>query len=435
VPPAPAPAPEARVGDVIDGRYRIVEHLATGGMASVYRAEHVHNGTPVAIKVLLKEHSDNAEIAARFQREVQAYRRVQHRHVVAAIDFGALGDGCLFMVLEYMRGLDLCEVLYRDKPFSQARSVKIAFEVAQALVPAHAAGVVHRDLKPENIMLTEVNGETDFVKVVDFGIAKMAARGQQLTALGSVFGTPEYMAPEQARGGTVDHRSDLYTLGIVLYEMLSGTPPFESDAIGQVIMAQLSKPPPPLPPSVDGELAELVMQLLAKDPAERVQSATELVARLGGILARLDPGSPALAAAGGVESALAAAASARTQPSPAVPADAAPPTLTQPAATVSAPVVSVGTPAATPFTPAPVAQAVAPASAPAPSPAKGSSQTLMSAAHSGPPLAAEKPPDVEVVALPPPPQKLPQGCIVAALLVGVLSLLAAAAAVVMVVFR
>jgi eukaryotic-like serine/threonine-protein kinase len=130
VPPEPSPAPEARVGEIIDGHYRLVEHLATGGMASVYRAEHIHNGTLFAIKVLLKEHSDNAEIAARFQREVQAYRSVQHRHVVAALDFGRLSDGCMFMVLEYMRGRDLCEVLFREKPFSQARSVKIAFEVA-----------------------------------------------------------------------------------------------------------------------------------------------------------------------------------------------------------------------------------------------------------------------------------------------------------------
>ncbi|GMV14125.1 MAG: hypothetical protein AMXMBFR56_23490 [Polyangiaceae bacterium] len=428
MPPEPHPAPEARVGEVIDGHYRLVEHLATGGMASVYRAEHIHNGTPFAIKVLLKEHSDNAEIAARFQREVQAYRRVQHRHVVAALDFGRLGDGCMFMVLEYMRGRDLCEVLFREKPFSQARSVRIAFEVAQALVAAHAAGVVHRDLKPENIMLAEVNGDADFVKVVDFGIAKMAARGQPLTALGSVFGTPEYMAPEQARGGAIDHRSDLYTLGIVLYEMLSGAAPFEGEAIGQVILAQLTKPPPPLPPSVDGELAALVMQLLAKDPAQRVQSATELAARLGAILARLDPQSPALSAAGGIERVMAAAASARTQASPAAPAQAAPPTLTQPAASLSAPVVSVGTPAATPLAPAPVARA------PAPLPGGGSSQTLMSEAYTGPPRAAERPPDVEVVALPPPPQKLPTGCLIAALLVGVLFLLGTAAAVVMLVF-
>lgn len=276
-------------------------------------------------------------------------------------------------------------------------------------------------------MLAEVNGDADFVKVVDFGIAKMAARGQPLTALGSVFGTPEYMAPEQARGGAIDHRSDLYTLGIVLYEMLSGAAPFEGEAIGQVILAQLTKPPPPLPPSVDGELAALVMQLLAKDPAQRVQSATELAARLGAILARLDPQSPALSAAGGIERVMAAAASARTQASPAAPAQAAPPTLTQPAASLSAPVVSVGTPAATPLAPAPVARA------PAPLPGGGSSQTLMSEAYTGPPRAAERPPDVEVVALPP-PQKLPTGCLIAALLVGVLFLLGTAAAVVMLVF-
>jgi eukaryotic-like serine/threonine-protein kinase len=185
-------------------------------------------------------------------------------------------------------------VLFRSKPFSQQRAVKIALQVALALIAAHSAGVVHRDLKPDNIMLIARGGDPDFVKVVDFGIAKLPARGQPLTALGSVFGTPEYMAPEQARGTQVDERSDLYTVGVVLYEMLTGATPFASPNLGQVIMAQLSSPPPPLPSSVDPELAEIVMRLLAKDPAERPQSAAELAAALHRILCRIAPGHPVL---------------------------------------------------------------------------------------------------------------------------------------------
>ena len=287
-------APEARLGQIIDERYRVVEHIASGGMASVYRAEHVHNRTPYAIKVLHPEFSGNPEIAARFQREVQAYRRVQHPHVVAAMDFGRLGDGCLYMVLEFIRGQDLCELLYREKPIDQVRAAKIALQVSLALVVAHAATVVHRDLKPDNIMLVERDGDPDYVKVVDFGIAKMAARGQALTALGSVFGTPDYMAPEQARGGQIDHRSDLYTLGTVLYEMLAGQPPFSGTNPAQVILAQVSQPPPPLPPHVDRELAGLVLKLLAKDPAHRVQSALELAEHFLSILRRLAPQHPVL---------------------------------------------------------------------------------------------------------------------------------------------
>src|SRR5262249_10348382 len=161
---------------------------------------------------------------------------------------------------------------FNEKPFDSRRATKIALEVAQALVAAHAAGVVHRDLKPDNIMLIERGSDRDYVKVVDFGIAKIPVPGKALTAIGRVFGTPDYMAREQARGSGVDARTDLYALGIVTYEMLTGATPFENDNVSEVILAQIMKPPPPLPPYVDGELAELVMQLLAKEPDQRIQT-------------------------------------------------------------------------------------------------------------------------------------------------------------------
>jgi serine/threonine protein kinase len=283
------PDPSAHLGEIVDDRYRIVAHVATGGMATVYRAEHIRTGAPVAIKVLHPEFGGNEEIVARFRREVAASRSIQHPSVVAALDLGRLPDGALYMVLEFIQGEDLLMLLARDKPFAQSRAVKIGLQVAQALVAAHTAGVIHRDLKPDNIMLVERGGDPDFVKVVDFGIAKVTKQqGRPLTALGSVFGTPDYMAPEQARGTAVDHRTDLYALGVVLYEMLAGRTPFAHPNAGQVLLGQISRPPPPLDPSIDPELASLVMQLLAKNPAERVQTAAELAERLQSIRARLE---------------------------------------------------------------------------------------------------------------------------------------------------
>src|SRR5262245_38128472 len=314
---------------MVDDRYRIVEHIASGGMAAVYRAEHVTTRATVAIKVLHAELSAEPEVAARFQREVQACRVINHPNVVAAIDFGRMADNCPFMLLEYTPGQDLCVVLHYQKPFDQARTVKIALQVCLALTAAHAVGVVHRDLKPDNIMLVQRDGDPDFVKVVDFGIAKMATRtNQPLTALGSVFGTPEYLSPEQARGNPIDHRSDLYTIGIVIYEMLSGATPFASDNLGQVLLAQLSKAPPPLPPTVDGELRILVSELLAKEAASRPQTAAEVATRLARILARLSPGHPVLAQVPGAAAA--------------APAPVAPPAVAPaPQAIVAAPIAPV----------------------------------------------------------------------------------------------
>ena len=290
-----AAAPTTRIGEIIDDHYRIVAHIADGGMASVFRAEHVNTGVSFAVKILHQDLSTNPEVAARFQREVQAYRRVQHPHVVVASDFGRLPDGCLYMVLEYTAGDDLCTVLYRQGAFGQERAVKIALQLTLGLVSAHAAGVIHRDLKPENVMLVSRDGDADFAKILDFGIAKVPVRGEKLTVAGSVFGTPEYMAPEQASGGQVDERTDLYTVGTVLYEMLSGRAPFAGrDNASQAILAQLTEAPPPLPTSIDTELAQLVMQLLAKDPAHRPQRAVDVASALYRILARLSPDHPVL---------------------------------------------------------------------------------------------------------------------------------------------
>jgi serine/threonine-protein kinase len=321
---------------VIDDRFRIVDHLGSGGMATVFRAQHVRSAQTFAIKILHRELSSHPEMSARFQREVLAARTVQHPNVVSAMDYGRLDDGSLYLVLEYIQGEDLVTRLHRSGPLPQPIAIKIALQVADALVVAHGAGVVHRDLKPDNIMLIQRDGDSEFVKVVDFGIAKLAlpgGGGQALTALGSVFGTPEYMAPEQARGAVVDHRADLYTLGIVLYEMLLGRTPFAADDPTEILIAQITKAAPPLPDWVDRELAELMQQLLAKDAEQRVQTAAEVAHRLRAIVTRLAPGMPLPMSASFV-----AAAAPVSFAAPAVPA-AAPANVSQVVAV--APAISV----------------------------------------------------------------------------------------------
>ncbi len=281
---------EAHIGSVLAGRYRIEALLGAGGMGSVYRAQHIHMRKAVAVKVLHREMTYLPEVVARFEREAVAAARIEHPNVAAGTDFGQLDDGSFYLVLEYVEGRSLREVLKSEAPIAQERAAMIARQITEALQAAHAAGVVHRDLKPENIMLVDRDGQSDFVKVLDFGIAKISVddtRDQPaLTQLGTVFGTPEYMSPEQAAGTPVDARADLYTLGIIVFEMLSGSTPFAADDLVVVLTRQMTEPPPPLPAHVDRELAELVLALLAKDPELRVQSAEDLLRHLDALLDR-----------------------------------------------------------------------------------------------------------------------------------------------------
>lgn len=273
------------LGTVLADRYRITRLLGAGGMGAVYRAEHVHMRKAFALKVLHREMTVLPEIVARFEREAIAAGRIEHPNVAAATDFGRLADGAFYLVLEFIEGRSLSKALSAEGPFSPLRAVHIARQVAEALAAAHAAGVVHRDLKPDNVMLVEREGDPDFVKVLDFGIAKVRtddmSDGQQaLTRAGSVFGTPEYMSPEQAKGEPVDARSDLYTLGMILYEMLAGRTAFASEELIAILTKHLTEEPPPLPKEVPSALRDLVMRLLRKDPSERIQTASELAALL-----------------------------------------------------------------------------------------------------------------------------------------------------------
>jgi len=277
--------PVARVGQVLAGRYRIEKELGAGGMGSVYRAEHVHMRKAVAIKVLHREMTYLPEVVARFEREAVAAARIEHPHVAAATDFGRLDDGAFYLVLEYVEGKSLRDIIDSGGALPPGLALHVTRQIADALSAAHAAGIVHRDLKPDNVMLIQREGDEHFVKVLDFGIAKVETGDaqNQLTQLGSVFGTPEYMAPEQAAGTPVDARADLYTLGIILYEMLTGTTPFASDDLVVVLTQQMTAEPPPLPPGIDAGVAALTLHLLAKDPGARPQTAEELLAHIDAV--------------------------------------------------------------------------------------------------------------------------------------------------------
>ncbi|MES1183791.1 MAG: protein kinase [Myxococcales bacterium] len=282
-------AGESLVGTVLAGRYRIERLLGSGGMGSVYRAEHVLMRKACAVKVLHREMTQVKEVVARFEREAVAAARIEHPNVATATDFGQLENGSFYLVLEFIEGKSLSQLIADHGALPEERALLIARQIADALSAAHAAGIVHRDLKPDNVMLVTKDGSNDFVKVLDFGIAKVKIEEadpnqQALTRLNTVMGTPEYMSPEQARGEPVDVRADLYTVGVILYEMLSGTSPFRHEEFVVVLTKKLTEDPPALPEHVSPATRELVAELLQRAPDDRPQSALDLVARIEGIL-------------------------------------------------------------------------------------------------------------------------------------------------------
>ena len=299
-PPAP-PAPigaEALVGVVLSDRYRVLSLLGEGGMGAVYLAEHTHMHKRMAIKVLHPEMVHLPEVVARFEREAMAAAHIEHPNVAAATDFGKLPDGSFFLALEYIEGENLREVLARGR-LTLARTLTIVRQIAAALMRAHGLGIVHRDLKPENIMLVERGGERDFVKVLDFGIAKVpvgeltrdsssrSPGAPVLTKAGMVYGTPEYMAPEQALGQEIDARVDLYSLGVMAYEMLCGARPFDDESKVRLLGKHVTAPVPTMSEmggaDVPPEVAAVVLRLLAKEAADRTPDAKTLLEELDGL--------------------------------------------------------------------------------------------------------------------------------------------------------
>jgi serine/threonine protein kinase len=287
-----------RIGTVVAERYRIVEFLGQGAMGSVYRAMHLRIARTFAVKVLHPELSLVSEMVARFEREAIAAGRINHPNVAAAIDFGRLPDGAFFLVLEFVSGTSLRTHLETHGPLSTTDALAITRQIASALVAAHGAGVVHRDLKPENVMLVGTDEGSPQIKVLDFGIAKLTrdsdADGPVLTRMGTVFGTPEYMSPEQAGGSEADARSDLYSLGIILYELLTGKTPFCHTELVIVLTRQMNAPPPPLPETVPLRIRRLVESLLEKRPEQRPARAEIVESLLNRLLTESRPPPPPL---------------------------------------------------------------------------------------------------------------------------------------------
>ncbi|MCP3059907.1 protein kinase [Myxococcus sp. K38C18041901] len=276
------------VGMTIAQKYRVEALIGEGGMGKVFRARQISLDKVVVLKVLRHTLLSDERTVARFQREAKAASRLNHRNSISVLDFGQAEDGALFIAMEYVAGQDLHQILSREWPLGEARVVRIVSQVLGALSDAHGAGVIHRDLKPENIMVEQRRNEPDFVKVLDFGIAKITDStddGPALTRAGFVCGTPEYMSPEQARGAQLDHRSDLYAVGVILYQLMTGLLPFESDsAVGFATKHLTEEPPPPTRRRPDARISpameRLILRTLSKDPDDRPANAEAFRAEL-----------------------------------------------------------------------------------------------------------------------------------------------------------
>jgi serine/threonine-protein kinase len=269
------------------GRYRLKRRLASGGMGDVWVGYHPGLKRDVAVKILKPEEQERSSSAlARFEREVRATADLAHPNTVRVFDYGVTEDGLWYYVMELLQGETLYAHVGRLGPLPPARAIHITGQAARALAEAHERGIVHRDIKPENIFLTSLGGEHDFVKVIDFGIAKDLRSDATMTGTGWVMGTPAYMSPEVAAGATADARSDVYALGEVLYFLLCGRPPFQAENIAALIFAQVHErviPPSrilgrQLPADVEG----VVMKAMEKDPAARYQTAAEFALALSG---------------------------------------------------------------------------------------------------------------------------------------------------------
>ncbi|ACY17448.1 serine/threonine-protein kinase [Haliangium ochraceum] len=267
------------VGQVIDGRYSIKKLVGEGGMGRVYLAEHVEIGRRVAMKILHPVYSHMPDLVERFRREARAASRIGHPHIVDVTDSGRTREGSVYFVMEYLEGVDVGTVIEREGALDVRRALRVTTQICRALAAAHDAGIIHRDLKPENIFLTMRDGTSDFVKVLDFGIAKSTEaernRTRRLTSPGMAMGTPEYMAPEQAAGKPADERCDVYAVGAILYEALTGEPPYEGDNFMEVLTKKAMNEPPPVRevrPEVPEQVAELVKRAMARDPEARLAS-------------------------------------------------------------------------------------------------------------------------------------------------------------------
>jgi serine/threonine-protein kinase len=292
-----APA-DPLIGSTLDEKYRLDERLGTGGMGTVYRATHLLIDRPVAVKVLNPRYVEDEAAQTRFRREARAAGRLQHANAVTVTDFGRTSDGLVYIVMELLEGRTLREVLARDAPLDVARAVSIMLQISSAVAAAHNAGVIHRDLKPANIFVVQRKDAPSFIKVLDFGIAKLAADALDddddpqvtLTQVGAMIGTPRYMSPEQCDGAHLTPAADVYSLGIILYEMLTGTTPFNGTSPLAIAIKHSSQPPRSpreFVATIPNALEEVVLHALEKKAEDRPKDAEAFRQELYAVAERL----------------------------------------------------------------------------------------------------------------------------------------------------
>jgi len=286
---ASPPAEDPLIGRVLSERYRILRKIGEGGMGTVYQAEHALIEKKIALKVLFPELTRRADLVARFLQEAKSASRIGHENVIDISDFGQSPEGMVYIAMEYLEGQDLGRILKAEGPLPWSRARGILMQIAKALRAAHEHGIIHRDMKPENIYLIQREGRSDFVKVLDFGIAKVVNPdfdGPTLTQAGMIFGTPEYMSPEQAQGVALDYRVDIYAVGCLMYNVLTGEVPFKADSFMGILTKHMLEPPVPprqRRPDLDiPEEAEAVcLRALEKDRDKRWQDMDAFYRALG----------------------------------------------------------------------------------------------------------------------------------------------------------
>jgi len=301
-----------QVGQIIENKYRIVRVLGQGGMGAVYEGENTRIHRRVAIKVLHAEVATKADIVQRFEREAQAAGRIGSEHIVEVLDLGNLPSGERFMVMEFLDGEPLSDRIKRQGKLSAYESGEILKQLLSGLGAAHEAGIIHRDLKPDNVFLIRSKSGPrgqpmevpSFVKLVDFGVSKFSALDDSfsMTRTGAVMGTPYYMSPEQARGQKIDHRSDLYSVGVVGYQMLTGRVPFNADTFNELLFKIALESPEPAElyaPGLDPYFAQIIMRGMAREPAQRFQTAAEFTYAIDQWMAANPGARPAIGMPGG----------------------------------------------------------------------------------------------------------------------------------------
>lgn len=291
------PQKDELIGQILNDRYKVVEEVGRGGMSAVYKGIHELMDRTVAIKVLLPQLVSDQISIKRFQQEAQAASHLQHPNVITVYDYGFVASGQPYLVMDFLEGESLSDIIRRDKQVPVKRMIPIFMQACEALEHAHQKGVIHRDLKSSNIMLIDFEGKKDFVKVVDFGIAKLmpssGKQSQNLTQTGEVFGSPIYMSPEQCMAQSLDARSDIYSMGAMMYESLTGQPPLMGNSIIDTMQMHMSTPPKPFRESrpdldIPEALERVVLKALAKKPEQRYQSMQELRDALEGVSKLID---------------------------------------------------------------------------------------------------------------------------------------------------